>query len=1265
MIQTFWLLALLAFVLPAAAQPIADYEFTGQYIGTYTPLSNPTVLFSGNFDDNISPTITIPAITFGGVVQTTMRVNTNGWMAFGAPTATTNYTAISSTINGALGIVAPMAWDMQNGTDSHVAYQILGDTVIVEWKNIRRFSSIETLNFQLVMYTSQNAMRFVYGPCDVAIGTAPQVGLKFGSSGAVFTNRQVTTANTWLTSVAGTLNTHSCRMSNASPVTFPDNGLTYEWNGNSGCMDVAACNYDSSAEQDNGTCEYCSCSATCGCTDPLACNYDANAITDDGSCYAELLVMALEDTEMCVGTITGDSYFMPSSDNPAVVWSTESTSAIIFNPNSLTFFAELTETASFTLTVTDENGCTGSDEFFITVLDCVYGCNDFDACNYDAAANQDDGSCDYSCLGCTDSDAMNYNASATMDDGSCYFEGEGDNCSNPTTIECGVGFYSAMTVGVANDNTTSGSMVCGGPSTSGQRWYVYNASFNSTVTVSTINSLTNFDTYLKVYTGSCGNFTCVGQNDDIPGTGFQSQVVFDAVDGETYFIRVGGFVSMQGTFGLTFDCGGGCLDPEACNYDIDAPFDDGSCTFGADCYGCTDVEANNYAPAAVYDQGCQYNPSIVVFHDLNGDGIRTSNEPGLPNWPVYIPAMSATIFSNASGVVSMSLPSSTFTIELVNGSTNWISSNSSSVSIDVPENMTVAFGLIPASGETFLVAGPYDGFWDIIHCTDGYESGVFINNTGSVSLNGTLTMTCDASFTPEADSYLTYDPDQVAAGFAQWNIADFTAGSDGLFSFHIDGPGVANIGTTYPFEFNLVLVDSNGDEIYNESWTTTPFIACSYDPNDLTPTPVGYAEPHFILAGQRMQYRVRFQNTGNLPAEDILIMDQVDPQVFDLSTFQPLYGSDSYTACLHDDGTIDFIFNDIYLPDSENDEEGSHGFVIYEIFAREDVAPGTVLLNQANIFFDSNPAIITNETFHTIFDCSSFTPMIGDAGVCEGSDVVFDATQDYVESYYWTLNNELVSIEPTATISNLQVSQYDLVLTTGNPLCEETHETTIDIFSNPTVDAGMDQSVCDGEAVMVNASSDATVIWSDGVLNDVNFTPTETITLIATATNENLCSVTDELVITVNELPSTAVIEIGNILQAADGASYQWYLNGSPIDGETAQWLTTFGGGLYYAVVTSIYGCESTSETITVVGLHELNSASVKVYPNPMSQSAWLQLPAGSNNVTLIDMTGRVVSTWNNCYNSILIERLNFASGLYQIKIQNKDSLLTTELLID
>ncbi len=49
------------------------------------------------------------------------------------------------------------------------------------------------------------------------------------------------------------------------------------------------------------------------------------------------------------------------------------------------------------------------------------GCMDATACNFNGAAVEDDGSCDYSCYGCVDVVACNYDATATIEDGSCDY----------------------------------------------------------------------------------------------------------------------------------------------------------------------------------------------------------------------------------------------------------------------------------------------------------------------------------------------------------------------------------------------------------------------------------------------------------------------------------------------------------------------------------------------------------------------------------------------------------------------------------------------------------------------------------------------------------------------------------------------------------------------------------------------------------------------------------------------------------------------------
>jgi hypothetical protein len=70
---------------------------------------------------------------------------------------------------------------------------------------------------------------------------------------------------------------------------------------------------------------------------------------------------------------------------------------------------------------------TGAEQFFAGLtFPGAPGCTDAAACNYDAAATTDDGSCTYP--GCTNPIACNFNALAGCDDGSCTFPG----CTNPS-----------------------------------------------------------------------------------------------------------------------------------------------------------------------------------------------------------------------------------------------------------------------------------------------------------------------------------------------------------------------------------------------------------------------------------------------------------------------------------------------------------------------------------------------------------------------------------------------------------------------------------------------------------------------------------------------------------------------------------------------------------------------------------------------------------------------------------------------------------------
>lgn len=710
----------------------------------------------------------------------------------------------------------------------------------------------------------------------------------------------------------------------------------------------------------------------------------------------------------------------------------------------------------------------------------------------------------------------------------------------------------------------------------------------------------------------------------------------------------------------------GCTDPEACNYDNTATTDDSSCDFT--CIGCIDVEASNYNPQATINQGCLYYSGIIVFHDINADGVRQQGEPGLQNWPIYISALSALTFSNNNGTIDLTLPPSPYIFQLNNNSANWQNTTPLIQSATIPSNIPIEFGLTPINSTEVFVAAPYDGFWNIFHCTNGYESGININNIGTSYLNGTITLTCDNTLTPEADAYATIGPDITGPGFAQWDITNFAPGSLDMFSFHVDGPGVEMLGNMYNFTIHLELVDANNVVVYDNTWINTTTVACAYDPNDLTAQPVGYTDQHFILAGDRIQFKIRFQNEGNLAAEDILVMDDLtmlNQDVFDISTFEPLYGSANYTACLHDDGMVDFIFTDINLPPAMDNEEASHGFVVYTVQARNDLVAGNVLYNKAYIIFDANPPIVTNEVFHTIFNCNSITGIVGENDLCLGEPAEFSAEQMYVESYNWFVDANAVSNDANTALNNLAAGAYNVSVELINPLCEVQYETTVMVNPLPTINSGSDIEICAGESITLNANSNGPITWSNGAANGTSYSPAQSETLTATSINTFNCTATDELNIAVNDLPGITILENGAELTAPDGSSWQWYYNGELIVGATEQVYVPATEGEFYVVTINSSNCSAQSTSVFMSSVGEGNAFNVIVYPNPVHYSAMVMLPAGIFQIALYDQAGKLVENFGPQQSQFILERKSLAAGSYQLTISNNKKSSTVKIVLN
>ena len=139
----------------------------------------------------------------------------------------------------------------------------------------------------------------------------------------------------------------------------------------------------------------------------------------------------------------------------------------------------------------------------------------------------------------------------------------------------------------------------------------------------------------------------------------------------------------------------------------------------------------------------------------------------------------------------------------------------------------------------------------------------------------------------------------------------------------------------------------------------------SYDPNDKLGLPKGYKNSHLIENDTELEYRIRFQNTGTDTAFTVVIRDTLTEKL-NIASVKPGTSSHPYDFEIYDGGILKFTFNNILLPDSTTNLDGSNGFVKFKVLLDDSLENGTIIYNDADIYFDFNPPVLTNQTFHQI-----------------------------------------------------------------------------------------------------------------------------------------------------------------------------------------------------------------------------------------------------------------------------------------------------------
>ncbi len=245
---------------------------------------------------------------------------------------------------------------------------------------------------------------------------------------------------------------------------------------------------------------------------------------------------------------------------------------------------------------------------------------------------------------------------------------------------------------------------------------------------------------------------------------------------------------------------------------------------------------------------------------------------------------------------------------------------------------------------------------------------LFNAGTGDMSSARTYIVTEDDVMTPPQPVMLDAQEEVTISLPADGTTYRLTAGQD----------------TNYPFAslFTTLAVEGCGDD--GSGAFTTGFVTqfeesdrdvftdrecrestTSRQPNQIIGLHKGYGPDKLIQRDAHLEYTICLQNTGFDTALAVLVKNPLAAEL-DLTTLQMGASSHPYTYRINQQRELVVRLENIMLPDSLTDKEGSTAFFRYTISPVEDVADGTRIENRAFVYFDYTDPAMTVPEFHTL-----------------------------------------------------------------------------------------------------------------------------------------------------------------------------------------------------------------------------------------------------------------------------------------------------------
>ena len=351
--------------------------------------------------------------------------------------------------------------------------------------------------------------------------------------------------------------------------------------------------------------------------------------------------------------------------------------------------------------------------------------------------------------------------------------------------------------------------------------------------------------------------------------------------------------------------------------------------------------------------GCQNfgfaNVKGRVFYDANSNGVKDSLEVYSNNTKVSFAGLSSVITNNDNfyNFATDSLATYTLTPTTPIANTAFNPSFAAITFNKIDTVITQNFAIQPTAIK--------DSLQIILTTSNATRAGGFISFQIDVKNAGTTNLTNVSSVLNYGNTKVVFDTCKPFA-FVD-NGSSITLNLPTIpFGGHYTYYGYFTTKTSVAIGDTIKLNATVSNGILLENAIAKTIVRGSFDPNDKTATPE--LSTTQVAEGKKIDYTIRFQNTGNDTAIHVVIADTLDSNL-DFSSIQIIATSHNCKTTIKDN-IIYFEMRDIMLLDSGVNNIASNGFIRFLMQPKNTVVAGDNIPNKAAIYFDYNAAVITN-----------------------------------------------------------------------------------------------------------------------------------------------------------------------------------------------------------------------------------------------------------------------------------------------------------------